>query len=137
VARLEALMLEPPGRPEVDRARTWDFIGWHYFNAKKLDPAARAFEHTVASAPSPRNLTHWAMVETMRGDQAKALKIYGEAVERDSNFTLAWFGVGVAAINTGQRTQVELAARALQRLAPENDKTKEIVRWLEGNAPAR
>ncbi len=129
-ARLEALMTGPPERPAIDRARTWDFLGWRYFREQNYDASVRAFEEASAAAPSPSNLTHWAMAETMRGHLDLALGIYSRAVARDSNYTLGWFGVGVSAINSGDRAAAERAARALQRLAPGNPKTREIMTWL-------
>ncbi len=134
-ARLEALMAGPPERAAADRARTWYFLGWSHFESNEYDAAARAFERASDAAPSPRNLTHWAMAETMRGDDARALALYSRAVERDSNFTLGWFGVGVSAINAGQRADAERAARALARLAPENPKTREIAEWVDRTRP--
>jgi tetratricopeptide (TPR) repeat protein len=130
-ARLEQLMIGPPPREAVDRARTWDFLGWRWFRDENYEASAAAFEHAVEAAPSPRNLTHWAMAETMRGRPERALSIYQQAVERDSNLTLGWFGVGVSAINSGDRAAAETAARALTRLAPTNPKTLEIIEWLE------
>ena len=94
--------------------------------------SARAFEQAVAAAPSARNHTHWAMAETMTGRHDRALEIYLRAAERDSSLALAWFGVGVAGINSGNRPAVERAYAHLQRLAPDNDKTLEIGRWLNG-----
>ena len=131
-ARLEALMTGPPARPALDRARTWDFLGWRYFREQRFDAAARAFERASTAAPSPSNLTHWAMAEAMRGRHDRALAIYEQAVDRDSNFTLGWFGVGVSAINSGNRAQASRAAGALTRLAPDNPKTREIVEWVGG-----
>ncbi len=135
-ARLEALMLEPPGRPAVDRARTWDFLGWRNFREARYEDSARAFEQAVAAAPSARNHTHWAMAETMNGRHDRALDIYLRAAERDSNLTIAWFGVGVSGINCGNRAAVEHAVLHLRRLAPDNDKTREIVGWLESEGAA-
>jgi hypothetical protein len=132
-ARLEALMTGPPARSAVDRARTWDFLGWGYFRERAFDRAAHAFEQASDAAPSPSNLAHWAMAETMGGRHERALDLYSEAVGRDSNYTLGWFGVGVSAINSGNPAQAARAARALGRLAPENPKTREIVRWLEAH----
>src|SRR6185436_11632399 len=90
--RLEQLMLGPPAREAVDRARTWDFLGWRWFRDQSYERSTTAFEQAVDAAPSPRNLTHWAMAETMRGRPERALAIYRQAVERDSNLTLGWFG---------------------------------------------
>jgi hypothetical protein len=133
LARIEALMVGPPQRPLEDRARSWDFLGWRHFHGARYDAAARAFEQAVTAAPSARNHTHWAMAETMLGRHAQALEIYTRAAERDSNLAIAWFGVGVSGINSGHRPEVERALRHLERVAPDNEKTREIRQWLEAN----
>ena len=73
------------------------------------------------------------MAATFNGRQSEAASIYAQAVARDSNYVLGWFGLGVTAINSGQRAEAERAARALERLAPDNPKTREIVEWLRQN----
>lgn len=135
LARLEALMLEPPARSAADRTRTWDLIGWRHFSAQRYTPAARAFEHAVEAAPSPRNLTHWAMALAMAGDHRRGFELYVRAAERDTNFVLAWMGVGAGAVNLGEWAAAERAARHLVRLAPDHPQTQELVRYLAGRAP--
>jgi len=130
LARLEALMSGPPLRSSVDRATTWNFIGWRHFRAKDYDRAARAFEQASEAAPSPRLLTDWAMAETMLGRPERAFEIYSRAVARDSNYRLGWVGVGVSALNSGRPADAVPAVRALERLDPRNPKTIELSEWV-------
>ncbi|MEO5618767.1 MAG: hypothetical protein ABIS67_13450 [Candidatus Eisenbacteria bacterium] len=130
LARLEALMTGPPLRSAVDRATNWDFIGWARFRDEQYDRSALAFEQASHAAPSPRHLTNWAMAETMLGRQERAFELYASAVERDSNYRMGWFGVGVSAINSGRPAEARRAVRALERLDPNNPKTVELVEWL-------
>lgn len=129
--RIEALLQEPPARAASDRAATWDFLGWRYDRAGDYAASAHAFRSASEIAPSPRFLTNWAMAETLRGNHADARELYARAAARDSNFTLAWFGLAVAALNTGRLDECERAVPHLLRLAPENPKTHEIVAALE------
>uniref|UniRef100_A0A832IAY3 Tetratricopeptide repeat protein n=1 Tax=Eiseniibacteriota bacterium TaxID=2212470 RepID=A0A832IAY3_UNCEI len=130
MARLEALVTEPPGRPPADRARISDFLGWRHWLDGDYAQAARAFERAAEAAPSPRMLTHVAMAESMLGRHERALAFYRRATERDSSFTLAWIGVAVSALNAGDLAVARAAAARLAALAPDDPKTVEILRAL-------
>ena len=130
IARVEALLREPPPRPPAERSRTWEFVAWHQFQREQWDAAAQAFDSASALGPSPRMLAQWAMAETMRKNYAQARDLYHRAVERDSNLTVGWTGVAVSAIWFEDLDDCERAARQLERLAPNDPKTQEILAYL-------
>jgi hypothetical protein len=130
IARVEALLHEPPARPPAERSRSWEFVAWHQYQREQWDAAATAFDSASALGPSPRMLAQWAMAETMRKNYPQARALYQRAVERDSNLTVGWTGVAVAAIWYEDLAECERAARQLQRLAPNDPKTREILAYL-------
>ena len=130
IARVEALVLEPPMRPPGERARTWEFLAWRAYRRADWDAAAAAFDSSTALGPTPRMLAQWAMAETMRKNYRRARDLYRRAVARDSNYTAAWTGVAVAAIWFEDLEDCEHAARELERLAPRDPKTKKILSYL-------
>ena len=130
IRRVEALLLEPPSRPAAERSRAWEFLAWHHSQREQWDAAAQAFDSASALGPTPRMLTQWAMAETMRKNYAQARALYQRAVASDSNFTVGWTGVAVAAIWFEDLEDCERAARQLQRLAPRDPKTLEILAYL-------
>src|SRR5580765_1075560 len=130
IARVEALLHEPPSRAPAERSRAWEFVAWHEFQREQWDAAAQAFDSASALGPSPRMLAQWAMAETMRKNYPQARALYQRAVERDSNLTVGWTGVAVAAIWYEDLADCERAARQLERLAPNDPKTMEILAYL-------
>jgi len=66
----------------------------------------------------------------MRKNYAQARDLYHRAVERDSNLTVGWTGVAVSAIWFEDLDDCERAARQLERLAPDDPKTQEILAYL-------
>ena len=130
VRRVQALLLEAPPRPPAERSRAWEFLAWHESRRERWDAAAQAFDSASALGPTPRMLAQWAMAETMRKNYPQARALYQRAVARDSNFTIGWTGVAISAIWFEDWDDCELAARQLQRLAPRDPKTLEIVAYL-------
>jgi tetratricopeptide (TPR) repeat protein len=130
IRRVEALLLEPPSRPSAERSRAWEFLAWHESRREQWDAAAQAFDSASALGPTPRMLAQWAMAETMRKNYPQARALYRRAVASDSNFTMGWTGVAVAAIWFEDWDDCERAARQLQRLAPRDPKTIEIEAYL-------
>jgi tetratricopeptide (TPR) repeat protein len=140
VRRVQALLLEPPTRPAAERARAWEFLAWNESRRERWDAAAQAFDSASTLGPTPRMLSQWAMAETMRKNYPQARALYHRAVAIDSNFTIGWTGVAVAAIWFEDWDDCERAARELERLAPRDPKTLEIqafLRQTRGHSPAR
>ena len=44
LARVQAFLVEPPGLSEVERSKTWDFLGATWSQMGRDSSAARAFE---------------------------------------------------------------------------------------------
>ena len=130
IRRVRALLFEPPPRPAAERSRAWEFLAWHESRRERWDAAAQAFDSASALGPTPRMLSQWAMAETMRKNYAQARALYRRAVAIDSNSTVGWTGVAVAAIWFEDWNDCERAARQLQRLAPRDPKTLEILAFL-------
>lgn len=130
IRRVRALLLEPPPRPPAERSRAWEFLAWHESRNERWDAAAEAFDSASALGTTPRMLSQWAMAETMRKNYAQARTLYQRAVAIDSNSTVGWTGVAVAAIWFEDWDDGERAARQLQRLAPHDPKTREILAFL-------
>jgi hypothetical protein len=129
-ARIETLMTEPPRRSADDTWSHWDFLGWHRFERDDMAGAARAWRHAAEAAPTPHTLVQWGMAEAAQGHHEVARGLYRQSVERDTALVLGWIGVAVEAIAFEDLAETEAAARRLQRLAPDNPKTLEILDYL-------
>jgi hypothetical protein len=138
LARVVALMTEPPARGPEERGKTWNYVGLRNFNRERWDDAATAFARAAETQPSARVLTKWAMAETMRGDLRAAQRIYLRAIARDSSVVVAWQGYGVVSLRLGELDEAQRAALVLLRQARErNPEGSAILKEIERLQAAR
>jgi hypothetical protein len=137
LARVAALMTEPPARGPEERGKTWDYVGVRNFNREHWDGAATAFARAAETQPSARVFTKWAMSETMRGDLRAAQRIYLRAIARDSSVAVAWQGYGVVSLRLGEWDEARRAALVLRRRDPGNPEGPAILKELERVQAAR
>ncbi len=134
LARVEAIMREPPTRTLNERSSTWDYLGIRHLRLGRLDAAAAAFTRSSEAAPSPRVLLELGFAERARGDLRGALAAYRRILERDSTHVVAWEMCGRTAAQMGDTLAVRQAAAALVRLDPGNRVALELKAW---RSPAR
>lgn len=137
LARVAALMTEPPGRSPEERGKTWDYVGLQNLNREHWDGAATAFARAAETQPSARVLTKWAMAETMRGDLRTAQGICRRAIAQDSSVAIAWEAYGVVSLRLGDLGEAQRAVRALQRRAPGSPEGAAILKEIERRQAAR
>jgi len=131
LARVAALMTEPPARSPEERGKTWDYVGVRNFNREDWEQAARAFARAAETQPSPRVLVQWAMAETMRGDLPAAQRIYLRAIGRDSADVTAWQGYGVVSLRLGELENAHRAVLQLLRRDPSNAESRAALQEIE------
>ena len=137
LARVAALMTEPPARSPEERGKTWDYVGVRNFNRERWDEAATGFARAAETQPSARVLVKWAMAETMRGDLRAAQRIYRRAIARDSSVVIAWQGYGVVSLRLGEWEEAQRAALVLLRRDPGNPEGPAILKEIERMQAAR
>jgi hypothetical protein len=131
LARVEALMSEPPPRIEPERATTYDFLGGRYEDLRRYADAARAFSRAAEMAPSPRLLLQWAMLETMAGHLTEARGAYYRLLAKDSLTSTPWLGLATVATRAGDFQEGERAARRVLAIEPDNEQAIGILRFIE------
>jgi len=137
LARVAALMTEPPARSPEERGKTWDYVGVRNFNRERWDEAATGFARAAETQPSARVLVKWAMAETLRGDLRAAQRIYLRAIARDSAVVVAWQGYGVVSLRLGEWEEAQRAALVLLRRDPGNPEGPAILKEIERMQAAR
>lgn len=130
LARVDAYVSGPPPRSAPATALAWEFVAMHHFRELRWDDAARACARAVEFSPNPRFYLQWGMAEAMRGDWARAQKLYREAVERNPDFTMAWVALASASSMLNDVPETVRAAERVRRLDPRNDKLPEIDTYL-------
>jgi hypothetical protein len=131
LARVKALMDEPPPRTPEDRGKTWDYVGVRNFNRENWPEAAHAFSRAAETQPSARVLVQWAMAETMLGDLRSAKDLYGRALRREPNRAVAWQGYGVVSLRLGDLDDAHRAVLELLKLDPANPETLDALRKIK------
>jgi len=129
-ARARALALEAPVRTEVERARLWDVLAYRAFRERQWSRAVEACEQTVRLAPHPRAITMLAIARTYTGDYRGAESLYVALTSRTPDDPLVWFGLGGAALRTGDSAQVSRARAVLDGYAPDSREARLIRRHL-------
>ena len=135
LARVEAIMREPPPRTVTERSTTWDFVGIRNLRIGRLEAAAAAFSHSAEAAPSPRILLELGFTERERGNLRGAQQAYGRVVERDSTARQGWELYGLVSSQLGDTLAVRRARSALLGLDAGNPSARAFEAWLTG-APA-
>jgi hypothetical protein len=135
LARVAAVIAEPPSRPEVERARLWDFVGIRTAWLDEWSTAADAFEHSAALLPTPRVLEQWARAEIHRGDWLRARDVYEQLVARDSLSVHAWRGYAAVVTRLDDRERSRNAVRHILALAPADSGARSILEYLDRTAP--
>jgi tetratricopeptide (TPR) repeat protein len=137
LARVAALMTEPPARGPEERGETWDYVGVRNFNRDRWEESAQAYARAAETQPSARVLAKWAMAETMRGDLRAAQRIYRRAIARDSSVVIAWQGYGVVSLRLGEWDEARRAALVLRQRDPDNPEGPAILKEIERARGAR
>jgi hypothetical protein len=127
LARVRALMLEPPAREEAERGSTWDYLGIRNFRLQRWDAAAEGFSHAAETSPSPRILQEWALSETMRGRYAFSQQVYRRMLEKSPENALGWVGLATVSLRAGDLPEAARAANELLRLQPGSRKALRIL----------
>ncbi len=137
LARVVALMTEPPARSPGERGTTWDYVGVRNFDRGRWGDAATAFARAAETQPGARALTKWAVAETMRGDLRAAQRVYLRAIARDSSVAAAWQGYGIVSLRLGDLDEAQRAALALRRRDPGNPEWPAVLKQIERRQAAR
>ena len=137
LARVAALMNEPPARGPEERGKTWDYVGVRNFNRERWDASAAAFARAAETQPSMRVLVQWGMAETMLGDLRAAQQLYLRAIARDSSSVTAWQGYGVVSLRLGELEPAHRAVLALLRRDPGNPESHAVLKEIERMQAAR
>ncbi|HEY2954006.1 MAG TPA: tetratricopeptide repeat protein [Candidatus Eisenbacteria bacterium] len=118
LTRVEAFMSEPPRRTDVERGKTWDYLGIRNFRLERWDAAARAFARAAETSPSPRILLEWGTAELRRGDFRAAQPLFRRVIAANPKDVHAWSGLAAAAMALDQRDEARRAAEEVLRLSP-------------------
>jgi tetratricopeptide (TPR) repeat protein len=135
LARVEALMREPPPRIESERGRTWDYLGARWNQLERYDASAAAFREACRTSPSPRMLQQLAIAEGLRGNLRGSFEAWRLTVARDSTNLSAWEGLAETASRLGERAELERALRQVVARDPSNSEARRILTALEAGAP--
>jgi hypothetical protein len=131
LARVEALMTEPPPRTEQERATTFDFLGGRYQGIGRYADAARAYRQAAEVAPSPRILLAWGMMETAAGHLAEARGAYERLLAKDSVTVTPWLGLATVATRSRDFAAGERAALRALAIDSTNATAIEILSYIE------
>ncbi len=118
LARIEASVTEPPTRPVLERARTWDFLGVRNEDLERWDATARAFAQSEKDAPNLRVIAARAHAEEQRENWAGAQEAYRELAARAPDGPMAWEGLHRSSVRLRDFEESWRSARELARLHP-------------------
>lgn len=128
--RVKAYLSEPPARPVVIRALTWDFVGTRYLRSGRWEQAAHALERAAELAPHRRILLEWALAQTMRGDDVAARGVYVRLLRADPEDPLAWVGLAGIGLRLGDSVATRHAFEKLRSFGPDSPQTRQVRRHL-------
>ncbi|HYM79871.1 MAG TPA: tetratricopeptide repeat protein [Candidatus Limnocylindria bacterium] len=129
--RAEALMSEPPPRSPEERAATFDYIGQRNEGLGRFADAARAFGRAAETAPSPRILLLWGILESAAGNHAGAQQAFRRVTEKDSTQLAAWLGLAAASTRLRQYDEGRRAVERALAIDPRNQDGRSILRAIE------
>jgi len=118
LARVEALIEGPPARSDVERSKTWDFLGASFHDDGRDADAERAFGHATETSRNPRLYLEWALMAESAGDLRQAQRVLEELGQMSPGVALAWSNLGSVAWRLRDYPEAARAARAIARLAP-------------------
>ncbi len=136
LARVEAVLSEPPARSDLERARLIDWIGIRNAWLDDWNAAAVAFERSAELLPTPRVLDQWGRAELRTGDWEGARRAYRRMIERDPKSLTAWRGFATAVTRMDAPDSARLAAESILRIDPADRDAKAILEYLDGPAAA-
>ena len=137
LARVAALMTEPPARGPEERGKTWDYVGVRNFNRERWDASAAAFARAAETQPSARVLAQWGMAETMRGDLRAAQRLYRRAIARDSSTSPPGRATASSRCGSASWNEAHRAVLALLRRDPANPESHAVLKEIERLQAAR
>jgi tetratricopeptide (TPR) repeat protein len=124
LARVQAFLVEPPGLSEVERSKTWDFLGATWSQMGRDSSAARAFELATQSSRNPRLYLQWAMAASHAGNLRESQRAMQELVAFAPGVGMAWTLLGSASWQLQDYPEAARAARALANLKPGDAEAK-------------
>jgi hypothetical protein len=136
LARVQALVDEPPRRADSELARTYDYLGTISFQHERWDLAAHAFQEGARIAPSPRMLQQWALAETRRGDFRTAQRAYWQLLEKDSTNAPGWLGLAAVSSRFGDIVESRRAALRTLQVQPGQKTAIAMLQYLDNLPPA-
>ena len=136
LARVEAVLREPPVRSDLERARLIDWIGIRNAWLDDWNAAATAFERSAELLPTPRVLDQWGRAELRTGDWEGARRAYRRMIERDPTSLTAWRGFATAVTRMEAPDSARLAAEKILEIDPADRDAKAILEYLDAPAAA-
>jgi tetratricopeptide (TPR) repeat protein len=118
-------------RSPIERALTWDFLGYRAFNASNWGEAAHAWRETQYVLATPRTLTQLAMAETMAGDLEAARSHFRGSLALDSTQAVCWRGIATTSFRLGDYREARRAAGKIQRLGAAFSELPDLLRALD------
>jgi Flp pilus assembly protein TadD len=131
LARVRALLEEPPARSERGHALAWDFLASRYHDLRGPAAEAAAFRRSADYAPNPRVLHSWGQAAERAGNRAEALEAYRRLAARDSLSVEAWMAVGRLSMDTGDTESAWRAAVRLRALAPDDPNVRRVYAVMD------
>jgi hypothetical protein len=127
LARVQAMLREPPSRTAFERAVTWQYLGLRQSAAGRWADAAAAYQRAAELLPSPHILYQWADAEVQSGDDAAAQRAFRLVVRRNGGDAFGWWGLGMASLELGDSATAAAAADSLLRLDPDGAGTRQLL----------
>lgn len=130
LARIEALMHEPPARSGAERGRTFDYLGTRWYQLERYEESAEAFKAGCVDAPSPRMLQQWALAETMRGNLRGAVTAYHQQLEKEPDSVSGWLGLAAVTSRIPDYDESRRALNEVLRLRPGDPDATQLLQQL-------
>jgi tetratricopeptide (TPR) repeat protein len=131
LARVAAFLTEPPRRSDVERGKTWDFLGIRNAQLGRWDASAEAMARAAETSPSPRVLLQWALAEQSRGNEVVARDAFRRVTALTPDDARAWYGLAAESWRLGDYDECRRAAAELERLDPGSPEVARLLQALE------
>jgi len=118
-------------RSPIERALTWDYLGFRAVEKLQWQEAADAWRATSDVIATARTLSQLAMAETMLGHLEDARTDFRRAVKLDPELTPCWRGIATTSFRLGDYAEARNAANELQRRGASPPELPSLLRALD------
>jgi hypothetical protein len=131
LARIEALVHEPPSRSRAEQYSNWQYLGRRFYREEHWELSADAFSRAADVVPSPHILHLWAAAESQAAHYDRARTISRRLIAGNPNDGAACLGLAVAPYRLGDLAETRRAGLEVMRLDPDNQEVRDVLRLLE------